>query len=174
MTDEVRPVLLGFITQSYADLKRRLTRVLGSDDLAGDALHDTWLQLQRMEGTPGELLNPRAYLMRMAVNTAITSLRSQNRAVPRHEVEALLEVADAAPGPEEIAASRADLDALMACIGNMPQRRQDILLLVRVDGMPQRDVATRLGVSLSTVEQELKKAHLYCAAQMRKAGRQTD
>ena len=170
MTEDVRPALLDFLTQSYGDLKRRLTRALGSDDLAGDALHDTWLHLRRMEGTKEEILNPRAFVLRMAVNTAITSLRSQNRAVPRCEVEALLEVADPAPGPEQIIAARIELDTLMASVGIMPKRRQDILLLVRVQGMAQRDVAKRLGVSLSTVEQELKKAHLHCAARMR--GRQ--
>lgn len=167
MTEEVRPALLDFLTQSYGDLKRRLTRALGNDDLADDALHDTWLQLRRMEGTKQEILNPRAFVLRMAVNSAITTLRTQNRAVPRSEVDALLEVADPAPGPEQVAAARSELDALMVIIGAMPQRRQDILLMVRLEGMAQRDVAKRLGVSLSTVEQELKKAHLYCAARMR-------
>ncbi len=172
MTEEARPALLDFLTQSYGDLKRRLTRALGNDDLAGDALHDTWLQLRRMEGAKQEILNPRAFVLRMAVNTAITTLRSQNRAVPRGEVDALLDVADPAPGPEQVVAGRIELDALMGFIDTMPQRRQDILLMVRLEGMPQQDVAKRLGVSLSTVEQELKKAHLYCAARMRMAGRQ--
>ena len=166
MTDEVRPALLDFLTQSYSDLKRRLTRALGNGDLAGDALHDTWLQLRRMEKSPQEIQNPRAFVLRMAVNAAISSLRSQHRTVPRDEVDALLEVADPAPGPEQVATARKELDALMASISAMPQRRQDILLMVRLEGMTQREVAKRLGVSLSTVEQELKKAHLYCAARV--------
>lgn len=171
MSDEARPALLDLLTQSYGDLKRRLTRALGNDDLAGDALHDTWLQLRRMEGTKEEILNPRAFVLRMAVNSAINSLRSQNRAVPRGEVDALLEVVDPAPGPEQVIAARIELETLKALIATMPQRRQDILLMVRLEGMAQRDVAKRLGVSLSTVEQELKKAHLYCATRMHKAGR---
>ena len=169
MTEDVRPVLLDFLSRRYEDLKRRLTRKLGNDELAGDALHDTWLQLRRMDDPKSEILNPRAFLLRMAVNTAISSLRSQHRAVPQSEIEALLEVADPAPGPEQTTAGRAELHDLMAIIEGMPQRRQDILLLVRVDGMAQKDVAKRLGVSLSTVEQELKRAHLHCAARM--AGR---
>lgn len=172
MSEQARPVLIEFLTQSYGDLRRRLTRALGCEHLAGDALHDTWLQLRRMEGTKAEILNPRAFLMRMAVNSAITSMRSQNRAVPRAEVDALLEVADPAPGPEQVVAGQVDLEALKHFIGTMPQRRQDILLMVRLEGMAQRDVAERLGVSLSTVEQELKKANLYCASRMRMAGRQ--
>ncbi|HBS56579.1 MAG TPA: RNA polymerase subunit sigma-70 [Stenotrophomonas sp.] len=172
MNEQARPALMELLTQSYGELRRRLTRALGSDDLADDALHDTWLQLRRKEGTVTDVLNPRAFLMRMAVNSAISSLRSRNRAVPRAEIDALLDVADPTPGPEQVAGGRADLEALTHFIGTMPQRRQDILLLVRLEGLSQRDVAARLGVSLSTVEQELKKANLYCAKRMRMAGRQ--
>lgn len=169
MREDVRPGLLAFLSQHYGDLKRRLTRALGSGELADDALHDTWLQLRKMEDRYTEVLNPRAFLQRMAVNTAISQLRSRNRAVPSSEVQALLEVADPTPGPAAIAEARSELDTLMAIIATMPQRRQDVLLLVRMEGMAQRDVAERLGVSLSTVEQELKKAQVYCAARMRKA-----
>lgn len=171
MNDQVRPPLIDFLTQSYGDLKRRLTRALGNDDLAGDALHDTWLQLKRMDGTREDVLNPRAFVMRMAVNAAINALRSQSRAVPQGEIDALLEVADPAPGPEQVAAGRVELELLMACVNEMPRRRRDILLMVRLEGMAQRDVAQQLGVSLSTVEQELKRAHLFCAERMRGKGR---
>jgi RNA polymerase sigma-70 factor (ECF subfamily) len=169
MTENVRPGLLSFLSQHYGDLKSRLTRALGSGDLADDALHDTWLQLRKMDDSYPEVLNPRAFLQRMAVNMAISQLRSRNRAVPPSEVEALLEIEDPTPGPAHIAESRSELDTLMAIIATMPQRRQDILLLVRMEGMAQRDVAKRLGVSLSTVEQELKKAQVYCETRMRKA-----
>jgi RNA polymerase sigma factor (sigma-70 family) len=159
-------VLLSFLSQRYDDLKHRLTRVLGNDDLAGDALHDTWLQLRRMEDSTTEILNPRAFLLRMAVNIAISSLRSQHRAVPQGELDELLEVADPAPGPQQAAEARAELEALSEIIERMPRRRREVLLLVRLEGMAQKDVAQRLGVSLSTVEQELKRAHLYCAERM--------
>ncbi|WP_431514003.1 RNA polymerase sigma factor [Variovorax sp. DAIF25] len=167
MSEEVRLLLLDFLSQRYGDLKRRLTRVLGNDDLAGDALQDTWLRLRRLEDQ-APILNPRAFLMRMAVNIAINDLRSQSRVVPRSEVDALLEVPDAAPGPEQIAESRSEMEALQRIIARMPQRRRDVLLLVRWEGLPQKEVAQRLGISLHTVEHELKRAQDFCAAQMGK------
>jgi RNA polymerase sigma factor (sigma-70 family) len=167
MSEDIRPVLIDFLSQRYGDLKRRLTRVLGSDELAGDALQDTWLRLRRMEEqAPLSILNPRAYLLRMAVNIALNNLRSQSRAVPRSEVDALLEVADPAPGPEQTAEARSELEALRKIIAHMPQRRRDILLMVRWEGLSQKEVAERLGVTLPTVEHELKRAQDYCAARM--------
>jgi RNA polymerase sigma factor (sigma-70 family) len=167
MSEDIRPVLIDFLSQRYGDLKRRLTRVLGSDDLAGDALQDTWLRLRRMEQQePLPILNPRAYLLRMAVNIAVNNLRSQSRAVPRSEVDALLEVSDPAPGPEQTAEARSEMDALLKIMAQMPQRRRDVLLMVRWEGLPQKEVAERLGITLSAVEHELKRAQDFCAARM--------
>jgi RNA polymerase sigma factor (sigma-70 family) len=165
MSEDVRLALLDFISQRYGDLKRRLTRVLGNDDLAGDALQDTWLRVRRLEDQ-SPVTNPRAFLMRMAVNIALNNLRSQSRVVPRSEVDALLEVSDPAPGPEHIAQARSELEALQRIIARMPQRRRDILLMVRWEGLPQKEVAQRLGVSLHTVEHELKRAQDFCAAHL--------
>lgn len=165
MSEDIRPALIDFLSQRYGDLKRRLTRVLGNDDLAGDALQDTWLRLRRMEDQ-GPILNPRAYLLRMAVNIALNNLRSQSRSVPRSEVDALLEVADPAPGPEQTAEARSEMDALLEIMARMPQRRRDVLLMVRWEGLPQKEVAQRLGMTLSAVEHELKRAQDYCAARM--------
>jgi RNA polymerase sigma factor (sigma-70 family) len=165
MSEDIRPVLIDFLSQRYADLKRRLVRVLGNDDLAGDALQDTWLRLRRMEDA-GPILNPRAYLLRMAVNIALNNLRSESRAVPRSEVDALLEIADPTPGPEQTVEARSEMDALLKIMTHMPQRRRDVLLMVRWEGLPQKEVAERLGMTLAAVEHELKRAQDYCTTRM--------
>lgn len=165
MSEEVRLALLEFLSQRYGDLKRRLVRLLGNDDLAGDALQDTWLRLRRLEDQ-APVLNPRAFLLRMAVNIALNNLRSESRAVPPSEVDALLDVADSAAGPERQAEARSEAQALAKIIESMPARRRDILLLVRWEGLPQKEVAERLGVTVKVVEHELKRAQDYCAARL--------
>ena len=163
MSEDVRPVLLNFLTQRYGDLKLRLSRRLGSDDLAGDALQDTWLRLQRLE-QQGPILDPRSFLLRMAVNIAVDQQRSQSRVLPRGEIEALLDLPDLTPGPEQRLEDRQEMAALMNVLQRLPARRREILILVRWEGLPQKEVAARLGVSLRTVELEFKIAHDYCAA----------
>jgi len=170
MSEEVRLQLLDFLTRNYGDLRRRLTRHMRSPELADDALHDTWLRVHRLENQ-NPVLNPRGFLLRMSVNIAINNLRSQSSAVPRGEVDALLEVADSAPGPEQTVAARSEMAALLEVIQRMPQRRRDVLLLVRWEGMAQKEVAKRLGVSLRTVELELRLANDYCAACMARNNR---
>ncbi|ARP94040.1 RNA polymerase sigma factor [Bordetella genomosp. 13] len=165
MSEEVRLLLLDFLSKNYGDLRRRLLRFLRSTDLTDDALHDTWLRVRRLENQ-SPVINPRGFLLRMAVNTALNQLRSQSPMVPQSEVDSALELADPAPGPEQIAAARSEMEELLQAMQRMPQRRRDVLLLVRWEGMPQKEVAERLGVSLRTVELELKRANDYFAARL--------
>jgi RNA polymerase sigma factor (sigma-70 family) len=168
MADEAQPVLLDYLSKRYASLRERLTRVLGNDDLAGDALHDAWLRLKsRQEDDEGSIQNPGAYLVRMAVNIAVDAHRKHSRSVSSNEVEAVLaEVADPAPGPLQTTEARSDLKALLAVLHRMPQRRRDIVVLVHWEGLTQKEAAQRLKVSLRTVESDLKRAHDYLNAYM--------
>lgn len=173
MADDVPQILRNLVLQRYDDLKRRLRRTLGSEDLAEDALHDTWLKLQRGE-VPGPVHNPQAYVMRMAVNFALEMRRSRSQVLSPDDVDTLLELApDPAPGPDRIAEDRSQLQALNDILGALPPRRREILILVRWEGWAQRDVAERMGLSLRTVEYELKAAQDFCAVRLARRNERT-
>lgn len=166
MAEDVLPLLRSFLVQRYGDLKRRLRRTVGNDELADDALHDTWLRLQRGE-IQGPIANPQAYVMRMAVNFALEARRGQQQLLSAEDAQVLLDlVPDGAAGPERVAEDRSQLQALHEILEKMPARRRDILLLVRWEGWSQQDVAKHLGVSLRTVEYELKAGQDYCATRL--------
>ncbi|MDF3832000.1 RNA polymerase sigma factor [Cupriavidus basilensis] len=159
MSEDSRLILLDYLGKSYGNLKTRLTRLLGNDDAAGDALHDTWLRLKGKDDY-GPIQNPGAYLLRMAVNAAVDVQRRQSRSLSGDEVDGLLEeMADPAPNPAQVAEARSDLDALMRLLDRMPERRRALALLVHSEGVTQKEAARRLGVSLRTVEYELKRVH---------------
>ncbi len=165
MPENTLPALRDFLVQRYDDLKRRLTWQLGNAERASDALQDTWLRLE----SRGEIEGVRdigAYVMRTAINVAIDQQRSQSRLLEADEIDALLTLPDPAPGPEQTVVARAEMDMLMEALKALPARRRKVLMMVRWEGLTQPEVAKRLGVSLRTVEKELKTAHDYCAARM--------
>jgi len=154
-----------FLTLRYDDLKRRLVHRLGSAELAGDALQDTWLRLQGKHAV-GAVASPGAYLFRMAFNVAIDRQRAESRRLSAAEVDSILEVADPAPGPPDAAQTRSDLDALIRTMEELPERRRNILLAARIEGLTQPEVARRFGISLRLVELELQRAQEYCAVRL--------
>lgn len=157
--------LQDFLTLRYDDLKRRLARRLGSSELAGDALQDTWLRLHGKHAA-GAVVSPGAYLFRMAFNVAIDRQRAESRRLSASEVESILEIADPAPGPAEVAQTRSDLDALVRAMEELPKRRREILLAARMEGLTQPEIARRFGISLRLVELELQRAQEYCAVRL--------
>ena len=150
--------LMDHLLGAYDELKRRLVRKLGSEELAGDALQDTWMRLSARRDRPDAVQNPAAYLLRMAMNTVIDRQRADHRLLSLEEVDTLMDMADPAPGPAQAAELDFALEDMVGLLQRMPERRRRILLAIRVDGLQQRDVADHLGVSLRLVQRELKAA----------------
>jgi RNA polymerase sigma-70 factor (ECF subfamily) len=167
MTKSGWSVLQQRLLLRYEDLKLRLTRRLGSSDLASDALQETWLRLQR-GGELAPLRSPDTYLERIAVNIARDRMRVESRRLTTSEVETLLGIADEAPDAARTVEARSDLQALKAVLAELPLRQRAILLAARLEGLSRRDIAARHGISIRLVQRELQEAQDYCAARLRK------
>jgi RNA polymerase sigma-70 factor (ECF subfamily) len=167
MTEAGWAALQRHLLSRYTDIKQRLTRYLGSADLASEALHETWLRLQR-GGELAAVRNADAYLYSMAINMAANRRRAEKRRLTTQEVDALLEIADDAPDAGHVLEARVELDALVSIIGELPVRQQAVLLAARLEGAPRRDIAARFGISERLVQRDLQQAHDYCATRLEK------
>ena len=128
---------------------------LGSEDLAGDSLHDVWLRLATSQAA--EVRNPGAYVFRMACNLAVDGLRQGWREVGQDGDDAGL-LADDAPGPAQVAEARSELLSCMRALQALPSRRQAILLARSVEDLSPREVALRYGITVDSVMGEVRRA----------------
>jgi RNA polymerase sigma-70 factor (ECF subfamily) len=164
MTDYGLATLRRLFLDRYDDLKARLAQRLGSADLAGDAMQDTWLHLARTESI-GVVQSPRSYLFRMALNAAADRRRTElRRPVLAIEIEDLLELADDAPTPEQTVMARSELEAFKAIVDELPRRRRAIFLAARFGNVSRQVIADRMGISLRLVAKELQLAIEHCVA----------
>jgi len=170
MTETSLTLIRRLLVERYDELKRRLTRRLGSSELAGEALQDAWLRIARVDSV-GAVRNPGNYIFGVAMNAARDRLRNtDSRTLSAAEVEGLLEIVDGTPDPEQVARARSELRELEAILHELPPRRREILLAARLDQMPRQEIARRFGISLRLVEQELQRAHEYCLARRDRSG----
>ncbi|GCC49603.1 hypothetical protein chiPu_0033946, partial [Chiloscyllium punctatum] len=94
MTETSLAVIRRLLVERYDELKRRLTRRLGSSELAGEALHDAWLRIAQADSV-GVVGNPGNYVFGVAMNAARDRLRNaDSRILSAAEVDGLLEIAD--------------------------------------------------------------------------------
>jgi RNA polymerase sigma-70 factor, ECF subfamily len=162
MTETGRELLRRVFLLGYDDLKLRLTRRLGSAELASDALQDTWIRLERASSI-GPVLRPRPYILRVAHNIALKRLRRERDMVTLEEAREALDFVDAAPDPAKVTEARAELILLRQAAEELTPRQRDILFAVRLDGVPVREIALRHGISERLVALELKRAVLRCS-----------
>lgn len=170
MADATRLQLRDLIRAQYNDLVRRLTRRLGSAEAAQEALHDTYLRLER-GGVLGPVASPRAYLLRMATNLASNRRRADRRLLSAAEISELLDLADEAPGPERTAQARADVQRVLKALDGLPATRREIFLASWAERLPHPEIAARFGLHLRTVQKEVRRAELYLREFFSEAGR---
>jgi RNA polymerase sigma factor (sigma-70 family) len=167
MTEAMRAFLRRSLLASYSDLIGRLTRRLGSPDLAAEALHETYLRLEQ-PGNIGEVANPESYLYRAAVNTAANIRRSDSRHLGEEEIKALLDISDDAPDPERIVLARAEVDSLRRALAELPERQSVVFSEVMFDNTPYPVLAERFGVSTRTIYKDVEQALAHCARRLGK------
>lgn len=163
MIDAGRSLLRQLLVASYDDLKRRLTRRLGDPDTAAEVLHETWLRLDGISAI-GLIRRPHSYLYRMALNVAADQRRANARWLSQTEIEALIRVDAEQLDPERIAAADSEIAALERTLAELPPLRRAIFMAALVEGLPYRLIAARHGISLRTVEREMKRAFDDCIA----------
>ena len=165
MPELLKAALRNLFLERYGQLRRHLQRRLGSEDLANDALHETYLRVEKMKVVEA-ITYPSAYLMRIALNVAEDQRRDQARLVSTAEVEELYDMADELADPARTFSARAELEQLEQALLELPKRRRAIVIAARVDQLPHRDLAARFGISERTVEKELRAGLEHCCARL--------
>lgn len=139
----------------------RFLEVRGAGAGAEDLFQDLWMRLT--DRRTGPIADPLSYVMRAANNLMLDRYRSSRQRELRDKAWSET-AATEAPSAEVALISREQLAQVEAAIAATGERPALIFRRFRVDGAAQRDIATELGISLSTVEADLRKVYATLAA----------
>ncbi|MDQ0839340.1 RNA polymerase sigma factor [Sphingomonas faeni] len=126
-----------------------------------DLVQEVLLRLSSRR-SPHEMENLAGYAIRTAESVLVD--RSRRRSVRHHHDHVEFDAerdADQAIGPDRIVASRQELAVVVAALSALPERTRTIFVLRRLEGMRYRDIADRLGLSISAVEKHMVRASLH-------------
>jgi RNA polymerase sigma factor (sigma-70 family) len=150
------------------ELVRFLTRLAGDAGTAEDLAQEAGLRLLAEARRTG-VAQPRAFLFHVAANLARDQLR--RRVVADAHGRALREP-EVAAGADVVASAREEVARATRAIERLPKRPREVLLLARVEGLSQKEIAARLGLTTKTVENHLTRALAQLAALLQRGGRQ--
>ncbi len=155
LAEEFRPALLRYFS-------RRVRQSEEVEDLVQEVLARL---VRRCEVVEMEAV--RAYVFETASSVLTDWVRRRrSRQADEHGV---LSADQPAPGDfaaDRILLGRERLQRVTAALLELPERPRTVFILRRVEGMKYQDIARRLGLSLSSVEKDMRSAVLHLAERM--------
>lgn len=134
------------------DLRARLRRMAVAEDEISDIVQDAYVKIAKLDSV-AHIRSGRSYFFTTARTMLLDRIRRERivRIDSMTEMEAL-RLADDDPGPERRVSARMELDRVRRLIEALPDRCREIFELRRVQGVPQREIAERLGIAEHIVE----------------------
>ena len=145
-----------FVTAYLSSVERLAQRIVVSPDLADDVVQETFLRLA--EFNPSQNVeNPRAYVLRTALNIARDHLRRERTRGGHEEAAGILKT-PARPSALEEALSRESVREIYDGIARLPEEYRVALHLLVVEDLSYREIAEVMGVSIDTTSSRIHRA----------------
>ena len=142
----LEPMLMRFLRRNWRDEAE-----LG--DLRQEAYVRVYEAARRKRPSP-----VKPFLFSVARNLMIDRLRRKSVVPIETMPEAdWLNVSDLEPAPEQRVAARQELQLMQAALNLLPPRCRQVVVLRRVHGFSQREVAQTMGIKEETVESQMVK-----------------
>jgi len=137
-------------------LLRMLRQRLSGPDEPSDLLHEAFARLASTRSR-GLLRNPEAYLQRILRNLLVDRSRKLAARIEHVAIEPDLDL-PVPPTQHEAIEAEELRQQFRAAVDGLPGRTREVFLLHRVDDLPYKMIAERLGISVRTVEWHIGEA----------------
>ena len=141
---------------------RRFLVVRGAGEETEDVLQEIWLKIAARKSGP--IASPMSYLFRTADLLMIDRYRSTRQAERRDRAwgetqDGVMPGVSDAPSAERQLIGREHTRLVAEALAALGSRAEAAFRRHRIDGVPQRQLAQEFGISLSTVESDLRRAY---------------
>jgi len=153
-----------------APLRSYLRRSLPSLADVDDLVQDCYARMLKAHDK-GQVRKPRPLLFAIARNAVHDFFLRRGRAdlISITEIDALPVLEDE-PGVVESVCHQQELSLLAEAIQSLPERCREVILLRKIKGLPQKEIAALLGISENTVEVLAVKGTRRCGDYLRARG----
>lgn len=153
--------------ESAGFLKKFLSRFLPLQQDIEDVAQEAYLRAYIAEQRES-IEQPKAFLFRVAKNLALTRLSRKSRLITDYIEEAgdSVVMETAAASDEELEAQQC-FGIYCEAVASLPEKCRQVFLLRKVHGLGHKEIAARMGLSVSSVEKYLREGILGCQTYLR-------
>ncbi|MEM6585662.1 MAG: sigma-70 family RNA polymerase sigma factor, partial [Pseudomonadota bacterium] len=131
------------------------------DDLVQEVFRRVWASVQE-----AEIANPDGYIFQAAANLLKERYRKQSTSEAAIADLPFFQRRAEDITPERILQGKRELLLLEQALAELPARTRTVLLLHRFEGLKYREIAERIGVSVSAVEKHIAAAARHIATRL--------
>lgn len=156
--------ILKTFLENEAAIKRFLVRFSSTTNNVDDYAQETFLRGFAAE-TRTTIKEPKAFLFKIAKNVALTDARKTKRSPSGYleEIEDVTQLLDEQrTSAEEWIDGRKKLSLFAIAVAHLSPQCRKAFLLRRVDGLAYKQIANRMGITVSGVEKHVTNGLLKC------------
>lgn len=146
-------------------VKRLLRRRGATPEDAEDLVQEAVLRLHLYERAGNEVHSPEGFVARTALNLAVDVARHAHAHLYEDTPVETLAIIDARPLPDEVLAAEERLISMRDALDRVSLRTREIFFMHRLQGLSHAEIASRLGISKSTIEKHIATAVTILAMQ---------
>lgn len=151
--------------RSHRDPLVRFARLQVGEGPAEDIVQEVFMNLWTHRNSLGDIEVPRSYLLRAVHNRALNYLRDESHLSDfRNQYQRNIEIMAATrsnPDRNDVIRalySKEAMCSLEAALALLPQRCREIFRMSYLDGYSHKEIAEKLSISVSTVDNQVYKA----------------
>jgi RNA polymerase sigma-70 factor (ECF subfamily) len=168
---EDEKVLTALYLRQHRSLLSYLRKTLGAGPPPPEDVAQAAFAKLAERGNLQRIRNLPAFLWRTAQNIVMSDYRAAavRRAREPDVVDVFIGTATDALDAERVLMARDELGIVVTTLKAMPAHRRQVLLMSRLDGLSNAEIARRMGLARSTVSEHLARAMLQLDAVMNEA-----
>ena len=159
--------LADLFKSQHQELVRFAARLVGGRDGGEEVIQNTYLRLARRSKQGDVIDYPKAYAYSVARRVAFDFTAERNKEwLHRVDFEDA-GVESASTDPIQLLDRRQRILKLAVTLNELPAACQKAFILNKIEGCTHREIANRLGVSISMVEKHIIRAMIHCRDTLR-------
>jgi RNA polymerase sigma-70 factor (family 1) len=140
--------------QYYNPLCNYVAHTFNANSDAEDIVMDVFTHIWSLNGNFDELKNPKSYLFKSVHNKALEKIRSNKVQILPFEAEKYVVV----DYKEENSDNFVLKEKIYQSIRQLPKQCQLIFVKAKIDGQSYKEIASDMGLSIKTIENQMSKA----------------
>ena len=155
--------ILDAYLQNQTLLRGYISRFLVSSHEIDDVSQETFLRAYNAEQKKA-IDEPKAFLFRIAKNLMLSEFKKKSRKVTDYIEDFECTDLDEGLELEDNIMAQQKLGIFCEAVASLPPKRRKVILMKKVYGLSHKEIAERMGVTVSAVEKHLLQGGRFCLA----------